>query len=93
MNVNRLVVLSKSAHIAKRLLACDVRHAGKEVLHFQQRRSIKTHARHLSYAKDLFLGQVNKVRYLVNVNALLTEVQRNERLMVGCVPVDVFSLT
>ncbi len=62
MNVNRLVVLSKSAEIGKRLLACTVKHAGKEVLHVQQRRSIKTHSRNLAYAKDLFLGQMNKVR-------------------------------
>ncbi|XP_018523109.1 complex I assembly factor ACAD9, mitochondrial isoform X1 [Lates calcarifer] len=60
MNVNRFIVLSKSIQIGKRLLACHVRHAGKEVPHFQQQRSIKTHSRNLAYAKDLFLGQVNK---------------------------------
>uniref|UniRef100_UPI0037E7A584 complex I assembly factor ACAD9, mitochondrial n=1 Tax=Semicossyphus pulcher TaxID=241346 RepID=UPI0037E7A584 len=60
MNVNRIVVLSKSVKIAKQLLASNVSHAGKEVLHIQQRRSFKTHSRNLAYAKDLFLGQVNK---------------------------------
>ncbi|GAA6225409.1 acyl-CoA dehydrogenase family member 9, mitochondrial [Lates japonicus] len=60
MNVNRFIVLSKSIQIGKRLLACHVRHAGKEVPHFQQQRSIKTNSRNLAYAKDLFLGQVNK---------------------------------
>lgn len=61
MNVNRFVVLSKSVHIGQRLLAGNARHAGKEVLHLRQRRSFKTHPRNLAYAKDLFLGQVNKV--------------------------------
>ncbi|XP_044026873.1 complex I assembly factor ACAD9, mitochondrial [Siniperca chuatsi] len=59
MNVSGLV-FSKSAQIGKRLLACRVRHAGNQVLRLQQRRSIKTHPRSLAYAKDLFLGQVNK---------------------------------
>lgn len=57
MNVNRLIVLSKTVqHVGKRLLACNVRHAGREV----QQRSFKTQTRNLVYAKDLFLGQVNK---------------------------------
>ncbi|KAF1391151.1 hypothetical protein PFLUV_G00038940 [Perca fluviatilis] len=60
MNVNRFVVLSKSVHIGRRLLAGNARHAGKEALHLRQRRSFKTHPRNLAYAKDLFLGQVNK---------------------------------
>ncbi|XP_068598456.1 complex I assembly factor ACAD9, mitochondrial [Brachionichthys hirsutus] len=54
MNVSRFLVSSK------RLLACTARNAGKEVLRLQQRRSIKTHSRSLAYAKDLFLGQMNK---------------------------------
>ncbi|XP_068567968.1 complex I assembly factor ACAD9, mitochondrial [Cebidichthys violaceus] len=58
MNVNRIV--SKSVQIGQRLLARDTRHAGKEVARLQQRRSIRTHSRNLAYAKDLFLGQVNK---------------------------------
>ncbi|XP_034549143.1 complex I assembly factor ACAD9, mitochondrial [Notolabrus celidotus] len=60
MNVNRLVVLSKSVKIAKQIVSGNVGHAGKDVLLIQQRRSIKTHSRNLAYAKDLFLGQVNK---------------------------------
>ncbi|KAM7006302.1 complex I assembly factor ACAD9, mitochondrial isoform 1-T2 [Tautogolabrus adspersus] len=59
MNVNRLV-LSKSVKITKRLLASNVRLAGKQELQIQQQRAIKTHSRNLAYAKDLFLGQVNK---------------------------------
>lgn len=61
MNVNRLIVFSKSAKVLKQLLCSNVGHAGTEVLQIQQRRSIKTHSRNLAYAKDLFLGQVNKV--------------------------------
>lgn len=60
MNVNKFVVLSKSVKIGQRLLARTAGHAGKEVVLLQQRRSIKTHSRNLAYAKDLFLGQVNK---------------------------------
>ncbi|XP_060897417.1 complex I assembly factor ACAD9, mitochondrial [Labrus mixtus] len=60
MNVNRLVVLSKSVKITKRLLVSHVRPAGKQELQIQQQRSIRTHSRNLAYAKDLFLGQVNK---------------------------------
>ncbi|KAL3977713.1 cytochrome c oxidase assembly protein subunit 20 [Sarotherodon galilaeus] len=60
MNMNRLIVFSRTFRIGQRLLGCHARHAGKEELRLQQRRSIKTHSRHLAYAKDLFLGQVNK---------------------------------
>uniref|UniRef100_A0A3B4XVF9 Complex I assembly factor ACAD9, mitochondrial n=1 Tax=Seriola lalandi dorsalis TaxID=1841481 RepID=A0A3B4XVF9_SERLL len=60
MNVNRLIVFSKTVQAGKQLLSCNARHAGKEVLNLQQRRSFKTHSRNLVYAKDLFLGQVNK---------------------------------
>ncbi|XP_030276922.1 complex I assembly factor ACAD9, mitochondrial [Sparus aurata] len=60
MNVNRLIHLSKSVQIGKRLLACNVKHAGKQALHLQHRRTFKTQSRNLAYAKDLFLGQVNK---------------------------------
>lgn len=61
MNMNRLIV-SRTFRIGQRLLGCHTRHAGQEELRLQQRRSIKTHCRHLAYAKDLFLGQVNKVK-------------------------------
>lgn len=59
MNVNRIILLSKSVQrVGKNLL---LRHGGKEVVQLQQqRRSFKTHSRNLAYAKDLFLGQVNK---------------------------------
>ncbi|KAM4587103.1 complex I assembly factor ACAD9, mitochondrial isoform 1-T1 [Odontesthes bonariensis] len=60
MNVNRFFVLSRTLPIGKQLLPCHLRHARKEALHLQQQRGIKTHSRNLAYAKDLFLGQVNK---------------------------------
>lgn len=60
INVKRLIVFNRTFRIGERLLGCHIRHAGKEELRLQQRRTIKTHSRHLAYAKDLFLGQVNK---------------------------------
>ncbi|KAF7649405.1 hypothetical protein LDENG_00141690 [Lucifuga dentata] len=56
MNLNRLLVLSKCVGVGKRLFAGNAR---KEFL-LLQRRAVKTHSRNLAYAKDLFLGQVNK---------------------------------
>uniref|UniRef100_A0A3Q3T2N6 Complex I assembly factor ACAD9, mitochondrial n=1 Tax=Mastacembelus armatus TaxID=205130 RepID=A0A3Q3T2N6_9TELE len=53
MNVNRFSVLFRSVGIGKRLLACNLRRP-------EQQRSIKIQSRKLAYAKDLFLGQVNK---------------------------------
>ncbi|XP_037534476.1 complex I assembly factor ACAD9, mitochondrial [Nematolebias whitei] len=52
MNVNRFLVLSRT--FSYRTLV-HARHVG-----VQQRRCIRTHSRNLAYAKDLFLGQVNK---------------------------------
>ncbi|XP_028262636.1 complex I assembly factor ACAD9, mitochondrial [Parambassis ranga] len=60
MNVNRLISLSKSFRTGKRLVTSNARHVGREAVLLQQRRSFRTHSRNLVYAKDLFLGQVNK---------------------------------
>lgn len=61
MNVNRIIVLSKkSVQVGQRLLVCNPKPTGRDVLRLQQRRSIRTHSRNLAYAKSLFLGQVNK---------------------------------
>jgi len=60
MNVNRFIALSKFVHLGKRLDVCNTTQAVKEVLRLQQRRCFKTQSRNLAYAKDLFLGQVNK---------------------------------
>lgn len=58
MNINKVFLLSRSVGIGKRVLALN---GGKEFLLHQHRRSIRTHPRNLAYAKDLFLGQINKV--------------------------------
>ncbi|XP_042262153.1 complex I assembly factor ACAD9, mitochondrial [Thunnus albacares] len=60
MNVNRFTALSKFVQLGKRLDVCNTTQAVKEVLRLQQRRCFKTQSRNLAYAKDLFLGQVNK---------------------------------
>ena len=65
MSVNRLI-LSKSAQI--RQLLCTVKHAGKHVV---LQRNIRTHSRNLAYAKDLFLGQVNKVRVYLSEEGVI----------------------
>ncbi|XP_060925566.1 complex I assembly factor ACAD9, mitochondrial [Limanda limanda] len=57
MSVN---IVFKSLHVGRRLLAGNARHAGKAVVQVEQQRLIRTHCRKLAYAKDLFLGQVNK---------------------------------
>ncbi|CAL8337579.1 unnamed protein product [Merluccius merluccius] len=59
MNINR-VINYKSFEIGKSLLAFNLRRNGRRVFTPHQYRSIKTHARSLAYAKDLFLGQLNK---------------------------------
>ncbi|KAM4587104.1 complex I assembly factor ACAD9, mitochondrial isoform 2-T2 [Odontesthes bonariensis] len=56
----KLISIIRTLPIGKQLLPCHLRHARKEALHLQQQRGIKTHSRNLAYAKDLFLGQVNK---------------------------------
>ncbi|XP_072308124.1 complex I assembly factor ACAD9, mitochondrial [Eucyclogobius newberryi] len=59
MNVNRISLLSKSVKQAGKSFL--VSHAGKQVaLLQQQRRSFRSHSPNLAYAKDLFMGQVNK---------------------------------
>ncbi|XP_061583870.1 complex I assembly factor ACAD9, mitochondrial [Cololabis saira] len=60
MTLNRLFVLSRTFSVRKHLLECFGRQTSKDVVHLQQRRRFKTHSRSLAYAKDLFLGQVNK---------------------------------
>lgn len=67
MNMKRVVVLSKSVQLGKQLLVSHARNAGKDVAKVYQQRSIKTHSRNLAYAKDLFLGQVNKVNERIHL--------------------------
>ncbi|XP_062320393.1 complex I assembly factor ACAD9, mitochondrial [Osmerus eperlanus] len=61
MNINRLIILSKSVKFGKSLLTSNARHTGKHItLWLRPHRTFKTNARNLAYAKDLFLGKVNK---------------------------------
>uniref|UniRef100_H2S1Q8 Acyl-CoA dehydrogenase family, member 9 n=1 Tax=Takifugu rubripes TaxID=31033 RepID=H2S1Q8_TAKRU len=59
MNICRLSVLSKFAKFGDPLV-CNLRNAGKCTTPLHHRRTFKTHSRNLAYAKDLFLGQLNK---------------------------------
>uniref|UniRef100_A0A3B3XQ34 Complex I assembly factor ACAD9, mitochondrial n=1 Tax=Poecilia mexicana TaxID=48701 RepID=A0A3B3XQ34_9TELE len=60
MNVNSFLALSRAFPRGKNRLVCHAWHLGKQALRVQQRRTIRTHSRSLAYAKDLFLGQINK---------------------------------
>ncbi|KAJ4922976.1 hypothetical protein JOQ06_022838 [Pogonophryne albipinna] len=75
MSVNRFI-LSKSAQI--RQLLCTVKHAGKHVV---LQRNIRTHSRNLAYAKDLFLGQVNKDEVFPYPEVSLEEVEEINQLV------------
>ncbi|XP_056886664.1 complex I assembly factor ACAD9, mitochondrial [Takifugu flavidus] len=59
MNICRLSVLSKFVKFGDPLV-CNLRNAGKCTTPLHHRRTFKTHSRNLAYAKDLFLGQLNK---------------------------------
>ncbi|KAI4794996.1 hypothetical protein KUCAC02_031705 [Chaenocephalus aceratus] len=75
MSVNRLII-SKAAQI--RQLLCTVKHAGKHVV---LQRDIRTHSRNLAYAKDLFLGQVNKDEVFPYPEVSLEEVEEINQLV------------
>ncbi|KAK5913158.1 hypothetical protein CesoFtcFv8_002967 [Champsocephalus esox] len=75
MSVHRLI-LSKAAQI--RQLLCTVKHAGK---HVALQRDIRTHSRNLAYAKDLFLGQVNKDEVFPYPEVSLEEVEEINQLV------------
>lgn len=61
MNISRLSVLPKCVKFGDPLLVSRLRNAGKYRAQLPGRRTFQTRSRHLAYAKDLFLGQVNKV--------------------------------
>lgn len=61
MNLGRLSVLPKFVKLGDPLLVCNLRNAGKCATPLPHRRTFKSHPRNLAYAKDLFLGQLNKV--------------------------------
>uniref|UniRef100_A0A8C2I310 Acyl-CoA dehydrogenase family, member 9 n=1 Tax=Cyprinus carpio TaxID=7962 RepID=A0A8C2I310_CYPCA len=60
MNLNKLFGLSRSVSLGRNVFAPRVAQKGDCLHHFQSRRFIRSSARSLTYAKDLFLGKVNK---------------------------------
>ncbi|XP_036386982.1 complex I assembly factor ACAD9, mitochondrial [Megalops cyprinoides] len=61
MSLNRLFIFSKYVRLGRRLLSPRVTQSGNEVTSYlQSERFFRTHTRKLAYAKDLFLGKVNK---------------------------------
>ncbi|XP_075995955.1 complex I assembly factor ACAD9, mitochondrial [Genypterus blacodes] len=82
MNINTVLLMSRSVGIGRRMLAWS---AGREFV-LQQRRNIRTQSRNLAYAKDLFLGQINKAEVfpypeinneeLEEINQLVAPVER-----------------
>lgn len=64
MHINRLSVLSKFGKFGDTSLVWKLRNAGKYTTQLHRRRTFQTHSRNLAYAKDLFLGQLNKVNDL-----------------------------
>ncbi|KAM4581757.1 complex I assembly factor ACAD9, mitochondrial [Fundulus diaphanus] len=60
MNVNGFLAVARRLPRGKSTLSCHAWDLGRQALRVQQRRTIRTHSRSLAYAKDLFLGQINK---------------------------------
>uniref|UniRef100_A0A3Q2PCQ9 Complex I assembly factor ACAD9, mitochondrial n=1 Tax=Fundulus heteroclitus TaxID=8078 RepID=A0A3Q2PCQ9_FUNHE len=60
MNVNGFLAVARRLPRGKSALSCHAWDLGRQALRLQQRRTIRTHSRSLAYAKDLFLGQINK---------------------------------
>lgn len=72
MNLSRLSVLPKFVKFGDPLLVCKLRNAGKYTTQVHLWRTFQTHSRNLAYAKDLFLGQLNKVNeWIYGVNTWL----------------------
>uniref|UniRef100_A0A8C2I3N9 Acyl-CoA dehydrogenase family, member 9 n=1 Tax=Cyprinus carpio TaxID=7962 RepID=A0A8C2I3N9_CYPCA len=57
MNLNKLFGLSRSVSLGRNVFAPRVAQKGDCLHHFQSRRFIRSSARSLTYAKDLFLGK------------------------------------
>uniref|UniRef100_A0A3Q2C9K9 Acyl-CoA dehydrogenase family, member 9 n=1 Tax=Cyprinodon variegatus TaxID=28743 RepID=A0A3Q2C9K9_CYPVA len=60
MNTNSFLALSRAFPRGTSPLTCHAWRLWKPALRVQQRRTIRTQSRSLAYAKDLFLGQINK---------------------------------
>ncbi|NP_001038772.1 complex I assembly factor ACAD9, mitochondrial [Danio rerio] len=60
MSLNKFIVLSRSVRRGRNLFAARVAQTGEYLYQFQSQRFIRSSSRSLAYAKDLFLGKVNK---------------------------------
>ncbi|XP_056323830.1 complex I assembly factor ACAD9, mitochondrial [Danio aesculapii] len=60
MSLNKLIVLSRSVRRGRNLFAARVAQTEECPHQFQSQRFIRSSSRSLAYAKDLFLGKVNK---------------------------------
>lgn len=60
MSLNKFIVLSRSVRRGRNLFAARVAQTGECLHQFQSQRFIRSSSRSLAYAKDLFLGKVNK---------------------------------
>ncbi|XDV51553.1 hypothetical protein PO909_020412 [Leuciscus waleckii] len=60
MGLNKLTLLTSTVKLGRNLFAARVARNGDCLHRFQSRRSIRSSARSLAYAKDMFLGKVNK---------------------------------
>ncbi|CAM4732030.1 unnamed protein product [Leuciscus chuanchicus] len=60
MGLNKLTLLTSTVKLGRNLFAARVARNGDCLHRFQSRRSIRFSARSLAYAKDMFLGKVNK---------------------------------
>lgn len=60
MSLNKFIVLSRSVRRGRNLFAVRVAQTGEYLYQFQSQRFIRSSSRSLAYAKDLFLGKVNK---------------------------------
>ncbi|XP_061640592.1 complex I assembly factor ACAD9, mitochondrial isoform X2 [Phyllopteryx taeniolatus] len=78
MNFCRILVLSNCFQIRKQLLRCIW---PKYVHCFPLQRSIKTHSRNHAYAKDLFLGQVNKAEVFPYPEIEIEELEEIKQLV------------
>ncbi|KAK7127702.1 hypothetical protein R3I93_020320 [Phoxinus phoxinus] len=60
MGLNKLTLLTSTVRLGRNVFAGRFAKTGDCLHRFQSRRSVRSSARSLAYAKDLFLGKVNK---------------------------------
>ncbi|TRY91522.1 hypothetical protein DNTS_029484 [Danionella cerebrum] len=60
MSLNKICALSRPVRLGRSLFTARVPQTRDYLHHFQSRRGIRSSSRCLAYAKDLFLGKINK---------------------------------